>query len=111
SRAAGRRALYAGRVAAVPAARWAAGPQGRRERPGGEALVHVGSRPADGAPHARTLLEHGGAHGGARARRLRRAPPSHGRSAALSPRAVRLRGSSVTAAPLLTAHGLTAGYG
>src|SRR5260370_693774 len=67
-------------------------------------------RPRPLAP-ARALVEHGGADGRARARGLRCAAPPHGGRAAVSARALYLRGAAVTQAPLLVAHGLTAGYG
>src|SRR5204863_7733089 len=98
-------------VATLSGIRRAATREGRRHAARAEALVHVGARPTDGAAHAGALLERRGADGGARARGLRRAAPPHGGRVAVPARPVHLRGTTVTQAPLLIAHGLTAGYG
>jgi SAM-dependent methyltransferase len=94
-------------VAPLLAAGRAAAGQGRRHAAGAEAVVHVGARSTDVAPHAGALLERRRA--GRRARRggVRRPPAPHGRPPALPAHPLYLRGARVSrpTPPGRVAHG------
>src|SRR5262249_59792055 len=92
SRAAGRRPTAPPPAPACPRPGRTAGREGRRHATRPQALVHVGARQGHGATHAGPLLERGGAGRASGGDGIPGTSPSDGRSSALSPRALHLRG-------------------